>query len=455
MSKKIKLGIICGTSTIIVLALFFSAYIYSLKNIKAPAELTIEQQTELNTALDSAFHERLNIVHPLPYSTIPAELSISAQNAILIDTLTGSVLYEKNADAEVPPASMTKLVVMYIVFSEIEQGRHSLDEIVPLPPECWARNLPSDSSIMFLDQGQNATIKDLLSGLAVASGNDAAIAIAIHLSGTVQDFVARMNKEVKALGLKHTHFAEPSGYSEENITTPREFAAFSRIYLQKFPYSLEMFHSQKSFVYPKEQNLPAWQKSNPQKYAITLYNTNKLLWHLEGCDGLKTGFIYESGYNLTLTAKRGDTRFLSVTMHGAGIGAAQGNKHKIEDGTTLMEWAFSHFADYKNENVFSFTVAVPGGKSNSVNLVPALQPNNLTVPFITGSSPKEASENVKVHAELPPYIPGKTTAGEVYGKLVYTCGETVLQTIPLAADRTIKKAGFPVNIAGKLALLFL
>lgn len=455
MSKKVKLSIMSGTSCVVLLVLYLFLYINSFLNLKTPSELTIEQQSELNTALDSAFHERLNIVHPLPYSTVPAGLSISAKNAILIDTLTGSVLYEKDADTEVPPASMTKLVVMYIVFKEIEKGNISLQDIVPLPPESWARNLPSDSSIMFLDQGQTATLQDLLSGLAVASGNDAAIAVAMYISGSVEEFVKRMNREIAALGLTHTHFEEPSGYSEKNMTTPREFAAFCREYITRFPKSLEMFHSQKSFVYPKAENLPSWQKSTPEKYAVTLYNTNKLLWNLEGCDGLKTGFIYESGYNLTLTAKRDDTRFLAVMMHGAGIGAAQGNRYRIEDGTTLMEWSFAHFADYKTEEKFSFTVPVPGAKTKAVNLVPVTQANYLTVPFIAGDSPEEASWNIKVTAEIPPYIMGNANAGEVYGKLVYKLNDTVLQVIPLAADRTVKAASFPANIAGKLAAVFI
>lgn len=315
--------------------------------------------------------------------------------------------------------------------------------------------MPPDSSLMFLDQGQKVTLFDLLSGLAIVSGNDAAVAIALHISGSVEKFVERMNREIAELGLTDTHFVEPSGYSEKNITTPREFAAFARVYLEKFPQSLELFHSKKSFVFPRPENLPPWQKANPERFAITAYNTNKLLWHLEGCDGLKTGFIYESGYNLSLTAKRKGTRFLSVTMHGAGTGTAQGNKHKIEDGTTLMEWAFANFADYKNQQEYSFTVAVPGGKEKSVNLIPVFEPYFLTVPFIAGSSPQEAADRIKVSVQLPDFIMENANAAEVYGKLVYSLDGTVLQIIPLAADRTVEKAGFPGFVAGKLAMLFL
>lgn len=455
MTKKLKVGISIIFFLTVFSAVYFTFYVNSLKNLKEPAPLSENQKLELNALLDSRFKERTKLVHQLPYPVIPANLSISAENAILIDTLTGSILFEKAADTKVPPASMTKLVVMYIVFKEIEAGHLSLDQIIPLPPECWARNMPPDSSLMFLDQGQKVTLFDLLSGLAIVSGNDAAVAIALHISGSVEKFVERMNREIAELGLTDTHFVEPSGYSEKNITTPREFAAFARVYLEKFPQSLELFHSKKSFVFPRPENLPPWQQANPERFAITAYNTNKLLWHLEGCDGLKTGFIYESGYNLSLTAKRKGTRFLSVTMHGAGIGTAQGNKHKIEDGTTLMEWAFANFADYKNQQEYSFTVAVPGGKEKSVNLIPVFEPYFLTVPFIAGSSPQEAADRIKVSVQLPDFIMENANAAEVYGKLVYSLDGTVLQIIPLAADRTVEKAGFPGSVAGKLAMLFL
>lgn len=457
MKLRIKHVATASFAAAFLIVLFFAGYVHSLTKPKTPRALTKDEQISLEAVLDSSFHERKNYVHPLPFASLPAQLDVSAGNAILIDTTTGSILYEKNADEEVPPASMTKLIVMYIAFQEIEAGKISMSDVVPLPPECWAKNLPSDSSIMFLDQGQTATLEDLLSGLAIASGNDAAIAIALYISGSVSSFVERMNQEVADLGLTHTHFVEPSGYSEENITTAKEFAALARVYLQKYPEALEKFHSQKQFIYPKIQNLPEWHKSNAVQLAVTQYNTNKLLGLLDGCDGLKTGFIYESGYNLSLTAQRNGVRFLSVTMHGKGIGANEGNNYRIKDGTTLMEWAFAHFADWHKDSTESkqYIVAVPGGKQKFVNLIPVTNDSSLTVPFITGETPHDAAMKVSVTAQLPSYIPDQTQAGAVYGKLVYTLGDVELQTIPLAADRTIKKAAFPMNIIGRAASLFL
>ena len=193
------------------------------------------------------------------------DLQLDATSVILMEYETGRVLYEKNADEIIPPASMTKLVVMYVVFQEIATGRISLDDIVPLPPESWAINAPPMSSLMFLGEGQTVTLRELLLGLAVASGNDAAIAVAHYTCGSVESFVERMNSEMEALGLVHTRFVEPSGYSELNLTTPREFAAFAKTYIERYPESLTLFHSQPSISYPQEHNLASWHKGTGQE----------------------------------------------------------------------------------------------------------------------------------------------------------------------------------------------
>ncbi len=454
MLKKVKLSIFAFAAiTALSAVLFFCFYVRSFRTPVQPQALTAVEQKNLETILDSAFPARKVMLRNLPYKTLPAHLDIGAESAILIDTATGSILFEKNADEAIPPASMTKLVVMYIVFQEIAAGHISLQDIVPLKPESYACNLPSDSSLMFLNAGQVVTLEELLTGLAVDSGNDAAIAIALYISGSVDKFVERMNSEVRKLGLIHTHFTEPSGYSETNTTTAREFAAFSRKYVTEYPEALDKFHSRREFIYPLPENLPSF--AVKKVHPIKQENTNKLLDILEGCDGLKTGFIYESGYNLALTVQRNGTRFLSVTMRGPGHGGNQGNSWRIHDGTALMEWAFSKFADFRSKEKPVYTVAVLGAKHKFVNLVPVMNAQSLTVPFITGKSPRAAADSVTVTAELPACILGGTQAGTIYGKLTYKLGTTVLEKIPLVADRSIKKAALPGYLLGKAASLFI
>ncbi|MEE0133446.1 MAG: D-alanyl-D-alanine carboxypeptidase family protein [Treponema sp.] len=390
------------------------------------------------------------IVDSLPYPVTPAEFSVHSGSAILIDAATGSILYEKNADAVIPPASMTKLVVMYVVFQEIATGRISLDDVVPLPPESWAVNAPPQSSLMFLAEGQTVTLRELLLGLAVASGNDAAVAVAHYVSGSVDKFIERMNREMEILGLEKTRFVEPSGYSELNLTTPREFAAFARVYLARYPESLEAFHSQPSISYPQEHNLAEWHQDKDQ--AIFQQSTNKLLGVLPGCDGLKTGFIYESGYNLSLTAQRGETRFISVTMKGPGVGSVEGNRYRVADGTNLMEWAFSTFATHFKADVDPLAIPVLGGHKNSVVLAP-LHTNDLTVPAILkDQSPAAAANSITAQISIPSYVQAPLQAGDVVGKITYSLGNIVLEEVPLLAVTPVEDGNVFKKLVDKLAV---
>lgn len=440
--KSQKIACTAGFIFNFIFFAYAALYSYSFFKTKEPVSLNSEQTKTLETVLDQNFPERNELIGALPYNIVPAQLDIFAESAILIDTTTGSILFEKNADEEIPPASMTKLVEMFVVFQAVENGEVGLDDIVPLPRECWGINMPRDASLMFLAEGQTVTLRELLLGLAIASGNDASIAVANYIAGDMESFVAQMNDIVSSLGLTHTHFVESSGYSELNHTTAREFASFCRVYINRYPQALKDYHSQKVLRYPLEHNLPSYQKYQGDGQAITQYNTNKMLGSLEGCDGLKTGFIYESGYNIALTAVRHGTRFLSVTMRGPGKGSKEGNYYRSKDGSTLMEFAFSSFADFSPEHpIDGFTVPVPGGKNKFVRLIP-VENETITVPYITGDSPLQAAQQVRVSVQIPSSILENTECGKQYGEIIYMLDGNILKKIPLAADRTIDKSFF-------------
>ena len=434
-----------------VLTISFLSYSADFKNPQNLKPLSDEQKSELSVLLDEKFSEqRTSILHELPYAVTKANLDVWAGSAILIDASNGCVLYEKNADEVIPPASIAKLFVMYIVFKDVESGKISLDDVVTLPERSWAINMPSDASLMFLGQGQIVTLRELLKGLAVASGNDAALAVADYISGSTKAFVERMNEECSLLGLTHTHFVEPSGYDEHNLTTTRELAAFCKEYISRFPQSVEEFHSAPSIKYPLQKNLPSWQKKFGDEKAIYQKNTNPLLGVLEGCDGIKTGFIYESRYNLALTARRNGVRFISVTMKGTGVGSKQGNAGRVHDGTEMMEWAFQSFADYDpdSELPVSFTVASLASKKTNgkfVNLIPAWK-NTVTVPHILGETAFDDVKNVRVVVNIPKFLYGEVNAGTPYGQIQYKLGDAVLETVPLVADRTYEQSGIFVRL---------
>ncbi|MBQ6782245.1 MAG: D-alanyl-D-alanine carboxypeptidase [Treponema sp.] len=455
--NRIVFGVALGMLVLALGILRFCIYVNNFQHTERVTSPTGEQQAYLTDYLNQTYPaKRQQILRGLPYSTTPAALDVFAESAILIDTANGCVLYEKNADEAIPPASITKLFVMYIAFQEIEAGKISLDDIVPLPENSWAVNLPSDASLMFLGQGQTVTLRELMEGLAIASGNDAAIAVATYISGSVRDFVVRMNEEAQKLGLRYTHFEEPSGYSEKNITTARELATFARVYINRYPQSLTDFHSVLEIAYPKKENLAPWQKDRGDRAAIHQKNTNVLLRTLEGCDGLKTGFIYESGFNIALTAKRNGIRYLSVTMRGPGKNSKEGNVYRQKDGTLLMEWAFASFADYiPLEHIApAYTMAVTGAKGKFVRLVPAWT-NVISVPHLYGDTAQDSARLVTVELTKPNFIYGGTMAGETYGRICYKLGSIVLEEVPLVADRTIERAGIWGRFWGTVASRFL
>lgn len=430
-------------------------------NLKNAQSLSVNQKNDLDLFLKNNYSERHKIIQKLPYTISSQEIDVLAESAILIDMANGNILYEKNADRIIPPASMTKLFAMYVVEEEIRSGALSYDDIIYLPPECWACNMPPHSSLMFLGKGQIVTVEELLLGLSICSGNDAAYALAYAICGNMDDFVVKMNQVAVSLGLKNTHFVESSGYSELNTTTTREMASFARIYIKNHPQSLKKFHSVKSFTYPKEKNLAPgdilqaqdFSQGIPEKItmSITQKNTNPLLDSLFGCDGLKTGYIDESGYNLSLTAQRDFRRFLSVTMKGPGNNSKEGQQGRIHDGTELMEYAFKNFSDlYVAENIKPIFVKVFGSKEKSLNLIPAFDVEYETIPFILGENLQENIDNVKIEIDSPDYLFGNITMGTKYGEIRFLLGDYILDTIPLVADRNIEYSNMIIKLADSI-----
>ena len=451
---------------IIFFCTFTAARAISFKRTTVATELTQEQAAGLSDYLVNHYPEEYKYLKALPYNIEKPQLDVWAKAAILIDVSNGNILYQKNADEIIPPASMTKLFAMYVVEEEVAAGHLSYNQVIPLPPESWACNMPPHSSLMFLGKDQRVTLEELLLGLSICSGNDAAYALAYTVCGSMEKFVERMNQVALEAGLKNTHFVESSGYSEMNQTTAREMAQFAAFYILKFPESLHRFHSVLDFTYPKERNLAPgdrlatqdFTKGLPQKITmpITQENTNPLLGKLEGCDGLKTGYIDESGYNLSLTAVRGQTRFLSVTMGGPGNNAREGQQGRIHDGTELMEWAFKNFADASLElKVHPYFVRSFNASEKMLRLVPAFKERTFTVPYVTGNSMAENLDSVKIEVQLPDFTWGKVEQGSVQGKIVISAADYVLEEIPLVADRSLVKGNLVTALSDKLLISIL
>jgi len=450
-SIKKQILVISVRSIIAILSMFCLLVITRIIILEHPKPQELSQLENARFTAVCASQYSKNIVTPLFWESPSKNVDIGAESAIMINTANGDILFEKNADEIIPPASMTKLVVMYVVFQEIANGNISMDDIVPLPPQSWAQNAPPNSSLMFLEQGQIVTLRELLLGLAVCSGNDAATAVAHYVSGSVDKFVERMNSEIKKLGLTKTHFVEPSGYDEHNVTTAREFASFARMYVTKYPEALTNFHSKKSFTYPQEHNLAPWHKNDGKEHSITQYNTNKALGVIEGVNGLKTGFIYESGYNIAITATRNNTQLLTVSLRGKGNNSTEGNWWRVHDASTMLESAFSSIKTVTPAKLDKQAIAVTGGKKSALFYAEATV-TPLTVPY-TPEDSTNTTLNRKI--TISKTLSAPIQIGQKIGTETYSLGNIKIAEIPLVADRTIVPSSRFMQFIDSIAVKFI
>ena len=210
-TKRFRLwhGVIAAAALLLLIVCTFTVVrAVNFKKTGTARELSSQEKSVLENILISQHPDKYEYLKSLPYNIAKPELDIWAKSAILIDVSNGNILYEKNADTVIPPASMTKLFAMYVVEEEVQAGRLSYDQIIPLPPESWACNMPPHSSLMFLGKDQRVTLEELLLGLSICSGNDAAYALAYTVCGSMEEFVEKMNEAALNLGLKNTHFVE-------------------------------------------------------------------------------------------------------------------------------------------------------------------------------------------------------------------------------------------------------
>ena len=376
----------------------------------------------------------------VPYTENAPEIDSIA--AVMIDMATGTLLYSKNPNKQIPPASLTKLMTMHLLMKEIDAGRASYDEIVPITVESWAQNQPPQSSLMFLEPGQIVTLREIMLGLAIPSGNDAAVAAALRLAPTMQDFANMMNAEARRMGLNVTRFVESSGYSEENMTTAEEYAYFCMQYLRLHPQSIRDFHSVDVFAYPTADNVTEANRRNPR--TIVQYNRNSLLRTFPGVDGLKTGYIDESGYNIALTAERDRTRFIAVIL--GAPARSGGDRIRDADGTRLLSWAFENFKTVRPVIGQIENARLWKGKANSVELVLA-EPADFTSAKDRGET--LFFENVITNALIAP-LP----AGFPAGYLLISDEYGELSRVPLVTAAAYERGNIFKRIWHSILLLF-
>lgn len=286
----------------------------------------------------------------LPGERAQAQFESSASQAILMDYATGSVLYAKNADQIMYPASMSKLATLAVVFRAIKDGRLSLSDEFVASEYAWRTGgAPSGTSAMFVPINQSVTVEELIQGIAVQSGNDACIIIAEGMSGTPEAFAEVMNGYMRGLGLTRSHFVNSTGlHHPDHVTTARELALLARHIIQEYP---EYYHyfGQREFRYRKH----------------LFHNRNPLIPMNLGADGLKTGYTKEAGYGITASAEQEGTRLIAVVN---GLPSA---KDRADQARLLLDHgfrSFKHFTLFEADETVGDAL-VYGGTQRYVNLV--------------------------------------------------------------------------------------
>jgi len=244
-------------------------------------------------------------------------LRLNVHSAILMDIRTGRILAAQNANAPIQPASITKILTLYLADEAIRDGRVQPGDQVKISRKA----VRTGGSKMFIEAGSEIPLEELLKGMAVVSANDASVAVAEYIGGDVKRFVARMNRKARQLGMTRSFFKNPNGLpARGQFTTARDMLILARDYLQRFPESLDL-HSQQYYTYRD----------------ITQRNRNSLLRYYPNADGLKTGWVRKAGYHIVATAKRGETRLIAVVMGAKTSGIrARETERLLDEGFRMV-----------------------------------------------------------------------------------------------------------------------
>lgn len=345
--------------------------------------------------------------------------------AYLVDLSSGAVLYAKDADRKIPPASMAKMMTTHVVFDMIKKGELRLDQKFTVRPETWQKwHGPEAGSTMFLSAGEEVSVENLLHGVVTLSGNDACVVLAEGIAGTEEAFVARMNAEAKRLGMTNSRFGTSNGWPDEGRTavTARDLATLAVSTIRDYPDLYRKFYQQKEF---------SWGKTLGKGEAIVQANRNPILGRIAGADGLKTGHTQEAGYGFTGSAEQNGRRLVMVV---AGLDSFNG---RITESVKFMDWGFKAWTTKplfaKGAKVED--AEVQGGSASTVSLV-APQAIAVTVPAGTGAPRYQ----MKVRYEGPIKAPFK--AGQHIADLVVTTADAPPAIVPLVAGEDVQEAGF-------------
>ena len=348
-----------------------------------------------------------------------------AKVAYLIDVSSGAVLYEKNADVRMPPASMAKMMTTDVAFELIDKGQLPLGKMCTVRPETWRKwHGPQAGSTMFLSPGEQVSVENLLHGIVTLSGNDASVVLAECIAGTEQAFTDQMNALAKKIGLTNSHFGTANGWPDNGVTyvSARDLATLARYEIENHYKLYKQFYSLPSFT---------WGKTLGSGQDITQANRNPILGKVPGADGLKTGHTDEAGYGFTGSAEQNGRRLIEV------LAGMESWNQRVQESTRLMQWGFNAWSAKPlfQSGAKVGTAQVQMGSDSEVSLV---APHNLAVTVPAGLA--GGATSLKIRYQGPVAAP--IAKGQHIADLVITTGDTPPQVVPLVAGEDVGRAGF-------------
>ncbi|QHS22643.1 D-alanyl-D-alanine carboxypeptidase [Virgibacillus sp. MSP4-1] len=342
------------------------------------------------------------------------DLAENSKSAILMEKDTGEILYKKNSEERLPPASMTKVMTMILIMEALESGKIKLDEKVRISENAASMG----GSQIFLEEGEEMTVEDLLKGIAVASGNDASVALAERIAGSEKAFVEQMNKKAKELGLKNTKFKNTTGLpAEGHYSTAQDMAVMAK----------ELLKHEQITEYTSIYD-DYLRKGTEDEFWLV--NTNKLVKFYKGVDGLKTGYTSEAKYCLTATAKKDEMRVIAVVM------GAETTKKRNKDISAMLDYAFQQ---YNTKPVYD--------RFEQVDEMNLLKADKANVKVVTGDQVSilmkkgEKTENLEQVIEYKEDLSLPLKKGQEVGTLKLVNDKNILSETPLIVNQDIQQAG--------------
>jgi len=344
---------------------------------------------------------------------IPPPPQVAAGGFLLMDHYTGHIIAEKNIDQRLAPASLTKIMTVYVVGKEIQAGNISMDDEVTVSENAWAKNFP-DSSKMFIEVGTKVKVSELLQGIMVQSGNDACVAIAEHIAGSEAAFATMMNAYAQSLGMDNTNFVNSHGlHDADHYTSPRDMAVLSSALIAEVPELYETY-SQREYTYN----------------GIKQFNRNSLLWDKSlNVDGIKTGHTSDSGYSLITSATQDDMRLISVVM------GTESERARKTENKKLLKYGFRFFESVTPYRAGQSFVAhrIFMGDKDTVELG-----INVDTPITIA---RGQANKLTAHFELSEKLEAPITKGKEVGILSLKLDDETIASYPLVTLEEVQEGG--------------